>query len=128
MSIRRVIRVLLCITISMFISLTFCAAGDSSVAHAADCSLSAPTNLVLNSYGKNRIQLTWSKVKFSDGYQVFMYDNKKKKYIFKNTRWGANTNNCRITKLRKNKTYYFKVRAFRNEMGGARYSDFSISV
>ena len=128
MSIRRVIRALLCITISMFISLTFCAAGDSSVAHAADCSLSAPTNLVLNSYGKNRIQLTWSKVKFSDGYQVFMYDNKKKKYIFKNTRWGANTNNCRITKLRKNKTYYFKVRAFRNEKGGARYSDFSISV
>ena len=62
----------------MCIDLPYCAVGNRSVEYAADCPLSVPKNLVLNAYGKNRMHLSWPKVKFSDGYQVFMYDNRKR--------------------------------------------------
>ena len=125
---RRVIRYLLCITISLFMSFACCVIGNCDVAYATDYSLSAPTDLVLNAYSKNQIRLTWSKVKFSDGYQIFMYNKKKKMYILKKTEWGINANTCRINKLKKNNTYYFKVRAFRKDKEGTKYSDFSAFV
>lgn len=85
--------------------------------------LKKPT-LKVKAYSGKKIKLTWSKVPGADGYKVYIYDSKSKKYV------------CRLTKkssvksvthrgLRSGKTYKYKVRAYRYVSGKKVYSSYS---
>lgn len=68
--------------------------------------LSVPKGLKITKLGKNRIKVSWKKVKGATGYIVYSPNMKPNKKTTKNT-----YNNLKIMK---NKTYTFKVKAYRN--------------
>lgn len=75
--------------------------------------------------GKNKVRLTWKKVKTATGYEVYQSTKKntgykKVKTIKKNKVVTYNTK-----KLKKKKTYYFKIRTYRKVGGKTYYGAFS---
>lgn len=73
-----------------------------------------------------KVQLTWKKVKNASGYQITYALNSK----FTRGRKSINIPKASITKkvigrLKKNKTYYFRVRAYKNVSGMRVYSGYS---
>jgi len=75
--------------------------------------------------GSAKIKLTWKKVKGAKGYAVYRATSKKGKYIkAKTLKKGSNiayTN----SKLKRGKTYYYKVCAYKVVHGIKVYGDFS---
>lgn len=70
-------------------------------------------------------KLTWDKVKGATGYEVAMSTKKTKGYTtIKNITKGKTTSYTK-KKLSKNKTYYFKVRAYKMVKGVKVYSSYS---
>ena len=65
--------------------------------------------------GKKKVTLTWKKVKGATGYQVYRATSKKGKYtcVKKNLKAVKYTDK----KLKKGKTYYYKVRAYKKVNG-----------
>ena len=72
-----------------------------------------------------KAKVTWAKNTSGEGYQVIYADNEKfasssKKVVNGNTKLTAE-----ITSLKKGKTYYFKVRAFKKVDGKYLYGAYS---
>ncbi len=68
--------------------------------------------------------LTWKKVSGASGYEVYMATSKKGKYK-KITTVGSRTSKYTKSSLKKKKTYYFKIRAYRTVNGKKVYSSYS---
>lgn len=78
---------------------------------------------VSNSY--NSVKVTWTKDKKADGYTVYRYNAKTKKYVaVKNTTACSYTN----TKLTTGNTYTYKVKAYRVMDGKKVYGNYSTKV
>ena len=78
--------------------------------------------------GKKRAAIRWKKVSGASGYKVYRSAKKNGKYkavkTIKKQRTVAFTNK----KLKKGKTYYYKVRAYRTVKGKKVYSPYSKAV
>ena len=74
---------------------------------------------------KNQVKLTWKKVKNATGYEV--YQSMKKNSGYKKVK--TITKNKKVTykagKLKKKKTYYFKIRTYRKAGGTTYYGNYS---
>ena len=77
-------------------------------------------NLKIVSYGANNIKISYDKVNVT-GYQIYRSTNKKKWTLIKTTSINSYNN----TKLKNNKTYYYKVRAYKKVNKKKIYGTFS---
>lgn len=66
--------------------------------------------------------LIWRKTSNAQGYQIYKYSSKKKKYVYYKK---TNKTSCKLTKLKSNTTYKYKVRGYRNNYGNTTYGKFS---
>ncbi len=94
--------------------------GQSTVSNQA-VKLSKPTIKAVNLKGK-KIKVTIQKVKGADGYQICYGTSKKFAKAKKKT---AKKIVYTLTKLKKGKTYYIKVRAYKKQKGKTYYSTYS---
>lgn len=74
--------------------------------------------------GKNKVQLTWKKVG-GTGYEVYQSVQKNSGYKKVMTIKKANSITCKTKTLKKKKTYYFKIRAYKKAAGKTYYGAFS---
>lgn len=68
--------------------------------------LEAPSNIKASSTTNSSITLSWKKVSGADGYEVYKYNTKKKKFVKYRT---VTTTSCKVGKLDPGTTYRFKV-------------------
>ncbi len=79
----------------------------------------------LSKRGKGAVKIRWTRVSGSRGYQIYRAQKKSGKYKrVKTIRRGAQTS-CINKKLKRGKTYYYKVRAYRIINGKKAYGSFS---
>lgn len=78
--------------------------------------------LKLKNVKGKKIKVTYNSVSSADGYQIVYSANKKFKNSKKNT---VNKTTKTISKLKKGKTYYVKVRAYKLSSGTKKFGDFS---
>ena len=69
---------------------------------------------------KNSVKLKWGKVKGASGYQVYMKVGKKYKKVYSGKKLT-----CTVKKLKKGKTYQFKVRTYKPSHKIMAYSSYS---
>lgn len=78
----------------------------------------------LTTPAKRSIKLTWKKVKCS-GYQIMVATNNKFTRGVKKYKIGGKSTSKKITKLKRGKKYYVKIRAFRKCNGSTYYGKWS---
>lgn len=71
-------------------------------------------NLKVSSYGTDRINITWNRAASVNGYKVYRYDSKLKRYVLYRT---TTANSCTITKLATGSKHYFRVYSYINLNG-----------
>ncbi len=84
----------------------------------------APKYLNAGSYGKGKANLSWGSVSGETGFQIYYSQSKNGTYK-KLTNCKANTSKYTASSLARGKTFYFKVRAYRNIGGTIVYGPFS---
>ena len=83
------------------------------------------TSLKKKTVSGNKVKLTWKKQKNVSGYKVYRYNAKTKKYkLCKSTK----KNTVTLTKLKKNTTYKFKVRAYKKSGSTYVYGSYSKTI
>ena len=87
--------------------------------------LSKVTNLKVKNKKNKKAVITWKKVKNADGYQIYRATKKSGKFKKIKTVKGNRVVKYTNTKLKKNKKYYYKVRAYRTVKGKKAYGAFS---
>lgn len=74
---------------------------------------------------KNQAKLTWKKVKNATGYEVYQSMKKNSGYKKVKTITKNKTVTYKAGKLKKKKTYYFKIRTYRKAGGATYYGNYS---
>ena len=69
--------------------------------------------------------IKWKKISGASGYQIYMATSKKGKYSRIKTITKGSTTSYTKSKLKKNRKYYFKIRAYRTVDGKKVYSSYS---
>ncbi|MBQ9530729.1 MAG: hypothetical protein IJR70_01530 [Eubacterium sp.] len=82
---------------------------------------SKPTSLTASST-VNSVTLKWKKVNSANGYKVYSYNSKTKKYSYLKT---AQKNTCKISKLSSASVYIFSVKAYKKSGNKTYYSAYS---
>ena len=90
--------------------------GTASVADAA--TLSKVSGVEVISKTTTSVKLKWKKVSKATGYQIYCSTSKSKDFKKAKTINGGKTISATVSKLKSNKTYYFKVRAINNKAKG----------
>ena len=80
----------------------------------------------IKKYGKQSVFLRWSKTTAATGYEVYRAETKAGAYTKIKTVTGGKIR-CTINNVKKNKTYYYKVKAYR-VMNGKKYYSNSASI
>lgn len=88
--------------------------------------LSKVTKLKVKNKKKRKAVITWKKVKNASGYQIYRATKKNGKFKKVKTVKGNGVVKYTNTKLKKNKKYYYKVRAYRTVKGKKVYGAFSV--
>ena len=83
------------------------------------------SKIKLQNLKERKVRITWKKVKNADGYQVYRATKKNGKYKLVKVVKGNKKVSYTNTKLKKNKKYYYKVRAYRTVKGKKVYGAFS---
>ena len=74
---------------------------------------------------KNQAKLTWKKIKNATGYEVYQSMKKNSGYKKVKTITKNKTVTYKAGKLKKKKTYYFKIRTYRKAGGTTYYGNYS---
>lgn len=98
--------------------------GSSSSAYK-DCTKPAQTKNLKAATKSSAVTLTWSKVARADGYRIYRYNSKTKKYEKIATVKGNKTFSYKNTKLKKSSTMKYKVRAYKTYNGTNYYGAYS---
>ena len=77
-----------------------------------------PSGLTVVSKGSGYVKLKWKKVKKSTGYQLYYSTKKNKGYKLAKKIGKGKTVTAKVTSLKPNKKYYFKVRAVKKKKKG----------
>lgn len=99
---------------------------NAPATNVSNIKLSRPSLKSAKNLKGRKVQLTWKKVKNASGYQITYALNSrftKRKKTIKASK--ASATKKVISKLKKNKKYYFKVRAYKKVNGANIYSDYS---
>ena len=97
-----------------------------NVTTAVKVKLSKVTKLKVKNKKKRKAVITWKKVKNASGYQVYRATKKNGKFKKIKTVKGNGVVKYTNKKLKKNKKYYYKVRAYRTVKGKTVYGAFSV--
>lgn len=76
-------------------------------------------------YVKGKVQLRWKPVKGADGYEVYKFNGKKKRYVRVKVIKKASASIYIDKGVKRRKTYYYKIRAYKINNGNKAYSSFS---
>lgn len=106
----------------MLISVVPAICGTDAVSAAAKLKKPVLTN---HAASATSIKNTWKRVKGADGYEVYRSAKQKGKYKKVKTIKSGKTLSWTNKKLKKNKIYYYKVRAYDKVKGKKKYSKFS---
>ena len=87
--------------------------------------MAKPTGVKAKAISSKTIKLTWKKVKNASGYVIYRYSAKSKTYKKIKTTAKAS---CKVTKLKSNTSYRFKVKAYAKLDGGIYYGSYSKRV
>ena len=87
--------------------------------------MAKPTGVKAKAISSKTIKLTWKKVKNASGYVIYRYSAKSKTYKKIKTTAKAS---CKVTKLKSNTSYRFKVKAYAKLDGGIYYGRYSKRV
>lgn len=98
----------------------------NKVTQTLKVALSRVTNLKVKNKKKRKAVIRWKKVKNADGYQIYRATKKSGKFKKVKTIKGNTVVKYTNKKLKKNKKYYYKVRAYRTVKGKKVYSAFSV--
>ena len=85
----------------------------------------APQKVAVKNSAKKTAKLSWKKVAGADGYEVYRSNSAKGKYKKIATGKSGKSVSYTSKKLSKNKTYYYKVRAYKNVKGKKVYGSYS---
>lgn len=91
----------------------------------AKTNLGKPSIRSVSSSSPTKVKLSWKKADGAQGYQIYRASSYKGKYTKVKTVTGGNVSSCTNTGLVPNKTYYYKVRAYRTVNKVKTYSKFS---
>jgi len=75
--------------------------------------------------GSKKITVKWNKISGASGYKVYRATSKNGKYTCVKTVKSGKTVSFVNKSLKKGKTYYYKVRAYRSVSGNLKYSSYS---
>lgn len=87
-----------------------------------------PTKVAISSVknsGAKTVAVKWKKVSGASGYEIYSATSKNGKYKKVATVKKGGTTSCKNTKLKKGKTYYYKVRAYCTVNGKKVYGKYS---
>ena len=87
-----------------------------------------PPELAVKRVSGTSMKLNWKKVNGATGYEVYCSAQKAGSYKKIKTIGKGKTLKLTIKKLKKGKTYYFKVRAYRKTAGVIGYSPYSKTI
>lgn len=90
--------------------------------------LKKPTGVKAAKASSTSVKVSWSRVNGASGYKVYRATSKSGKYSLVKTVSSGKTVSFTNTKLKKGKTYYYQVRAYRNVSGKYEYSPYSAVV
>ena len=85
----------------------------------------APQKVAVKNSAKKTAKLSWKKVAGADGYEVYRSNSAKGKFKKIATSKSGKSVSYTNKKLSKNKTYYYKVRAYKNVKGKKVYGGYS---
>ncbi|MGG1398868.1 S8 family serine peptidase [Bacillus salipaludis] len=102
--------------------------GSYSSAVSGKPALKTPTGLKASKASSTSIKVSWSKVNGANGYAVYRATSKSGSYSRVKTITSGSTVSYTNSKLKKGKTYYYKVRAYRVVDGKNVYSAYSSVV
>lgn len=85
----------------------------------------APKKIAVKNNAKKTAKLSWKKVAGADGYEVYRANAEKGKFKKIATSKSGKSISYTNKKLSKNKTYYYKVRAYKNVNGKKVYGAYS---
>ena len=85
----------------------------------------APTRVKAKKVSKTSIRVSWKKVSKANGYKVYRATSQKGKYKAVKTIKKGSTTKYTNKKLKKNRTYYYKVRAYQKVKGKNVYGTYS---
>lgn len=98
--------------------------GNYSDVISAKTALSKPVATAKKSSYKS-IDLTWKSVNDASGYEIYRSTSESGKYIKEKTIEKSSTLSYKDTKATTGKTYYYKIRAYKNVNGKKVYSSYS---
>lgn len=84
----------------------------------------AVKNLRVTGSNNNSVYLAWDKAPRATGYKVYIYNTSTQKYEVKSTVTGVATTTAKITSLKNNTSYKFRVCAYYSN-GGKTYSSYA---
>jgi hypothetical protein len=87
-----------------------------------------PKNVKVVKKSSTSLKISWSKVAGAKGYVVYQYNSKAKKYKAIKTLKGVSKTSWVNKKLKTNKTYKYKVTAYKQVSGKKKYSKLSYVV
>lgn len=112
------------LVIALIMAFTVIPAFTMADTASAATALAKPT-LTNHAASSTSIKNTWTKVKNAKGYEVYRATSSKGKYKKVKTVKSGKTVAWTNKSLKKNKKYYYKVRAYKYVSGKKKYSKFS---
>lgn len=79
-------------------------------------------SLKVSAASNNSVKLTWNKISGANGYQIQRYDSSKKKYVTVKSVKSGSTVSYTDTGLKKNTTYKYRIRSYKQVRGRNIYS------
>ena len=67
------------------------------------------TSLKVDGVSRNKIKISWKKIRRTTGYKIYIKEGKKSKYRLAKQVNKSNKTKIVISGLKKGKTYYFKI-------------------
>ena len=97
---------------------------ETATSTAIATKVAAPTKVKAKD-GTQKATITWKKVKGANGYKIYRATKKNGKYKAVKTVRKQKTVKYVNKKLKKGKTYYYKIKAYKNVNGKKVYSNYS---
>lgn len=94
----------------------------NTVTYAKNIKVEVPKNVVVKRHDTKSLKIKWSRVKEADGYRIYRYSHKKKKYVSVKTITGNKKNSWIDKKLKIHKVYKYKVASFKIYKGKKKFS------
>lgn len=105
-----------------FLFITIVSINCSTLTYAKEAKKEAPQNVVVKQYKSKKLKVKWKKVKDADGYRIYRYSKKKKKYIAVKTIYDYDKTSWIDKDLKNHKIYKYKVASFKVHKGKKKIS------